>query len=173
MTGDTFEALLAPNLPSVRRFVQRRLRTSDHADDVIQQTLLRAFAHRDQLRASSKFRSWLCSIAMNEVRLFFRTSRPTISLHEYPQIDFRDSGPSPLARVEELERIEWLKSGMDRLCDRDRGTIRLRDLEEASLAETAKAFELSKSAAKSAHFRARQRLACALRSVEPRARVVQ
>ena len=34
MTGDTFEALLAPNLPSVRRFVQTRVRTSDHADDV-------------------------------------------------------------------------------------------------------------------------------------------
>jgi DNA-directed RNA polymerase specialized sigma24 family protein len=55
MTGDAFEALLVPNLASVRRFVQTRLRTSDHADDVIQQTLLRAFVHRDQLRASSKF----------------------------------------------------------------------------------------------------------------------
>jgi DNA-directed RNA polymerase specialized sigma24 family protein len=80
MTGDTFEALLEPNLPSVRRFVQTRLRTTDHADDVIQQILLRAFAHRDQLRADSKFKSRLCSIAMNEVRMFFRTDRPTISL---------------------------------------------------------------------------------------------
>ena len=92
MTGETFEALLAPNLPSVRRFVQMRMRTHDHADDVIQQALLRAFVRRDQLRASSKFRSWLCSIAMNEVRMFFRTGRPTMSLHEFPQIDSRDSG---------------------------------------------------------------------------------
>jgi RNA polymerase sigma-70 factor (ECF subfamily) len=163
MTGDTFEALLVPNLPSVRRFVQTRLRTSDHADDVIQQTLLRAFAHRDQLRASSKFKSWLCSIAMNEVRLFFRTDRPTISLDEFPKIDSRDSGPSPLARAGQLERVKWLEAGMDRLSD----------LEEMSLTETAEAFELSESAAKSTHFRARRRLADALRSMERRPRVTQ
>jgi RNA polymerase sigma-70 factor (ECF subfamily) len=168
MTGDTFEALLAPNLPSVRRFVQTRLRTSDHADDVIQQTLLQAFAHRDTLRASSKFKSWLCSIAMNQIRMFFRTGRPTVSLHDFPQIESRDSGPSPLARVEELERLEWLRAGMDRLSDRDRKTIRLRDLEGMTLTETAEAFELTKSAAKATHFRARRRLACALRSMEPR-----
>ena len=80
MTGDAFAALLAPNLQSVRRLVQTHLRTADHTDDIIQQTLLNAFAHRHQLRASSKFKSWLCSIAMNEVRMFFRTDRPTISL---------------------------------------------------------------------------------------------
>jgi RNA polymerase sigma-70 factor (ECF subfamily) len=168
MTGDTFEALLAPNLPSVRRFVQTRLRTPDHADDVIQQTLLQAFTHRDQLRVSSKFKSWLCSIAMNQVRMFFRTGRPTTSLHEFPQIDSRDPRPSPLARVEEMERLEWLQAAMDRLSDRDREAIRLCDIEGMSLTETAGAFELSKSAVKSTHFRARQRLASALRSMERR-----
>lgn len=115
MTGDTFEALLEPNLPTVRRFVQTRLRTPDHADDVLQQTLLRAFAHRDQLRVNSKFKSWLCSIAMNEVRMCFRTERPTMPVHEFQKIDPRDSGPSPLARVEEIERVEWLRAGMDTL----------------------------------------------------------
>lgn len=173
MTGDTFEALLAPNLPMVRRFVQVRLRTSDHAEDVIQQTLLRAFVHRDQLRTSSNFRSWLCSIAMNEVRMFFRTGRPTMSLHEFPQIDSRDCGPSPLARVEEMERLEWLHAAMDRLSDRDRETIRLRDLEEISLTEMAQAFELSESAAKSTHFRARRRLAGALLNMKRRPRASQ
>ncbi|MGA2113130.1 MAG: sigma-70 family RNA polymerase sigma factor [Bryobacteraceae bacterium] len=173
MTGDAFEALLVPNLPSVRRFVQTRLRTSDHADDVIQQTLLQAFAHRDQLRTRSKFKSWLCSIAMNEVRMFFRTGRPTMPLHEFPQINSRDSGPSPLARVEEMERLEWLRAAMERLSDRDRETIRLRDLEGASLTEAAEAFEVSESAAKSSHFRARQRLASALRNMERRPRASQ
>jgi RNA polymerase sigma-70 factor, ECF subfamily len=173
MTGETFEALLAPNLASVRRFVQTRLRTPEHADDVIQQTLLRAFVHRNQLRTSSKFRSWLCSIAMNEVRMLFRAGHPSVTLHEFSQIDSRGSGPSPLARVEEMERLEWLKAGMDKLSDRDRETIRLRDLEGMSLTETAEAFELSESAAKSTHFRARQRLACALRSMERHTRAGQ
>ena len=164
MTGDTFETLLAPNLPSVQRFVQVRLRASDHADDIIQRTLLHAFTHRDQLRASSKFKSWLCSIAMNEVRMFFRTNRPTLSLDEFPHIDSRDSGLSPLARVEQMERLEWLKAGMEKLSERDRTAIRLRDFEGLSLTQTAEAIESSKAATKSSHFRARKRLASAVRS---------
>jgi RNA polymerase sigma-70 factor (ECF subfamily) len=140
---------------------------------VLQQTLLRAFAHRDQLRAGSKFKSWLCSIAMNEVRLLFRRERPSVSLDEFPRIDSRDSGLSPLARLEEMERLEWLKAGMETLSDRDRETIRLRDLEGKSLTETAEVFELSESAAKSTHFRARQRLAGTLRSMERRVRAGQ
>ena len=171
MSGDTFEALLTPTLPSVRRFVQTHLRASDHADDVLQQTLLQAFAHRHQLRASSKFKSWICSIAMNEVRLFFRSDRPTVSLEQFPHIDSRDREPSPLSRIEERERLEWLQSGLASLSNRDRETIRLRDLEGVSLTETAEAFELSESAAKSTHFRARQRLAGALRSMTRRSRV--
>lgn len=168
MTGDAFETLLAPNLPSVRRFVQMRVRTSDHADDVIQQTLLQAFVHRDQLRVESKFKNWICSIAMNEVRLSFRTGRPTVSLDELRQVDPRDPTPSPLANAEQLERLEWLRTGMEKLCDRDRETIRMRDLEGMSITETATAFEVSEAAAKSTHFRARRRLACALRSMEQR-----
>jgi RNA polymerase sigma-70 factor (ECF subfamily) len=164
MTGDTFETLLASNLPLVRRFVQARLRTSDHADDIIQQTLLHAFAHRDQLRARSKFKSWLCSIAMNEVHMFFRIDRPTLSLDQFPHIDSRDSEPSPLARVEQKERLEWVQAGMEKLSERDRAVIRLRDFEGLSLAETAEAFESSKAATKSSHFRARKRLASAVRS---------
>lgn len=70
-----------PCWPRIHRrcgdFVQTRLRTTDHADDVIQPTLLRASAHCDQL--------------------LFRNDRPTISLREFPRIDSHNSGPSPLA----------------------------------------------------------------------------
>ena len=164
MTGDTFTALLTPNLHSVRRFVQTRLRTPDYADDIVQQTVLHAFAHRDQLRASTKFKSWLCSIAMNEVRMFFRSDRGAVSLDEFPNIDSHDTGPSPLARIEQIERAEWLQAGMSQLSERDRVVIRLRDLDEMSLSETAETLETSEAATKSTHFRARQRLAGALRS---------
>jgi len=132
MTGDAFEALLAPNLPSARRFIQSRLRISDRVDDVIQLTLLQALGRRNRLHTGSKFKNWRCAIAMNQVRMFVRTGRPTISLDEFPQIDSRDGGPPPLAR-------------------------RLRDSDGLSLTETAEAFELSKAAKKSSHFQARRR----------------
>ena len=172
MSGETFSALLAPSLPSVRRFVQTRLRASDHAEGIVQQTLLRAFARRNQLRAHSKFKSWLRSIAMNEVRAFFRQDRGMISLDEFPKFDSRDGGPSPLARREQLERMGWLQTGMGKLCERDRTAIRLRDFDGMTLAETAVALNRSQSGMKSTHFRARRRLALILRgsSSSPRVR---
>ena len=96
--------------------------------------------------------------------MFFRTNRPTLSLDEFPHIDSRDSGLSPLARVEQMERLEWLKAGMEKLSERDRTAIRLRDFEGLSLTQTAEAIESSKAATKSSHFRARKRLASAVRS---------
>ena len=165
MTADTFQALLVPNLPSVRRFVQRRLPAPDRLDDVIQQTLMRAFIHRDQLRVSSKFKSWLFSIAINEVRVSFRGQRAPTSLSELSNIAFRDPGPSPLARIEHVERAEWLQAGIAKLSKQDRDVIRLRDFDGLSIAETAAAVNSSVAAIKSTHFRARKRLASALSRV--------
>jgi RNA polymerase sigma-70 factor (ECF subfamily) len=142
-----------------------RLRAPDHADDIVQKTLLHAFKHRDQLRVSSKFKSWLCSIAMNEVRSFFRTHRTALPLDELPSIALRDLSTSPLARAENLERAEWLQTGIAKLSKRDREVIRLRDLDEWNVAETAAAFKSSVAAIKSTHFRARKRLASALTRV--------
>jgi RNA polymerase sigma-70 factor, ECF subfamily len=164
MSGETFTDLLAPNLPSVRKFVQTRLRTSDHADDVLQQTLLRAFVCRDQLRVQAKFKSWLWSIALNEIRAFLRGLRPIVSLDEFPNFEVADRGPSPDVKCEQTERAERLNASMATLTERDRTAIRLVDLHGFSMSEAADALAVSRAAVKSTHFRARQRLAHALRS---------
>jgi RNA polymerase sigma-70 factor (ECF subfamily) len=163
MSGETFTGLLVPNLRPLRRLLERHLRIQGQADDVLQEALLHAFARRDQLRVRSKFKSWLWTIAFNEMRLFFRSERGTISLDEFPKIDPSDRAPSPLARVEQIEKLEWLRAGLAKLSERDRTAIRLRDLDGLSIAETAEALATSKGAVKSTHFRARKRLAYVLR----------
>ena len=162
MSGDSFMGLLAPNLRPLRMFLRAKLRIPDQADDVLQQALLHAFAHRDQLRLGSKFKSWLWTIAFNEMRMLFRAERGTISLDEFPRINPGDRAPSPLARAEQVERMEWLYAGLAKLPDRDRTVLRMRDLNGLSIAETAEALAMSKAAVKSTHFRARRRLAYAL-----------
>jgi RNA polymerase sigma-70 factor (ECF subfamily) len=166
MSEETFEALLAPNLQSVRKLVQSRLRAADHADDIVQQTLLRAFAFRHQLRSPSKFRSWIWSIALNEVRMFLRAARPFVSFEESPNRHITDPTPSPLAMCEQVETSQRLRAGMARLSPRDRTAIQLADLNELSCAEAANAMAISLSAFKSTHFRARQRLENTLRVTE-------
>jgi RNA polymerase sigma-70 factor (ECF subfamily) len=163
MSGETFMGLLAPNLRPLRKLLERQLKIPGQADDILQDALLHAFAHRDQLRARSKFKSWLWTIALNEMRMFFRGNRSTISLDEFPNVDPSDRAPSPLASCEHLEKLEWLHAGLAKLSNRDRTTIRLRDLDGLSVAETAEALAISKAALKSTHHRARKRLAYTLR----------
>jgi RNA polymerase sigma-70 factor (ECF subfamily) len=163
MSDDTFMGLLAPNLHPLRKLLQARMRIPDQADDVLQEALLHAFARRDQLRLRSKFKSWLWTIAFNEMRMSFRIDRGTISLDEFPNIDPSDRAPSPLTRFEQIERQEWLHAGLAKLSERDRTAIRLRDLDGLSIAETADALAISEGAVKSTHFRARKRLAYVLR----------
>ena len=159
MSGNTFEALLGPNLRSVQTLVQRRLRTSDHAEDIVQEILLRAFQRRDQLRVHAKFRTWLWSIALNEIRSFFRRNRSTVSLEEFPNFEATAPLMPPLVRLERMEQRAWVHACMAELSERDQAAIRLRDIEDKSVREAAAALNCSESAVKAAHFRARQRLA--------------
>lgn len=167
MSGETFEALLGPALGGMRRMVNRRMRDSTNAEDVIQETLLRAFARRDQLRVEERFGTWPCSIAINEIRQFFRRGRGLVSLDDFPKFDVRDTGASPLTRFEEAERRKWVRACIVALPQRDQIAIRLRDLDERSVGEVAGALGMSQAATKSLHFRARRRLARVIRAGRP------
>jgi RNA polymerase sigma-70 factor (ECF subfamily) len=136
---------------------------ADNADDVIQQTLLQAFSHRDQLREPSKFKSWISSIAMNEIRGFVRRTKAWIPLDELPVLASFDRSTCPHRSYEQREGAERIYAAMAGLNDRDRDAIRLMDLAGVKLAEAANALSVSPSAFKSTHFRARQRLGLAIR----------
>src|ERR1051326_4942186 len=145
-------ALLPPHRQTIRRLVHSRLR-SDQADDALQQTLLRAFARRHQLRSHDKFKSWLWSIAVNEVRMLLRTSRPSISIDEFAHFEHTDQRPSPHALYEQRERTERVRAGLAKLSHRDRTAIHMADLNDMTAREAAGALGVSVPAFKSAHFR--------------------
>ena len=166
MSEETFIALLTPNLKPLRIFLQRQLRASSPVDDIVQETLLRAFTRRDQLRVPSKFKSWLWSIAMNELRMFLRSGHNTVALADLPGFEPSDKAPSPLAVCEGTERKDWLRAGMANLAEREYIAIQLIDFSGKSMAEAADALAISVSATKSVHFRARRRLARVLRDTK-------
>jgi RNA polymerase sigma-70 factor (ECF subfamily) len=163
MSEETFADLLTPNLPAIRRFVLARMRVADNADDVIQQTLLQAFAHRHQLRVPAKFKSWISSIAMNEIRGFVRRTKVGVPLDTLPVLASSDRWTCPHRVYEQRERAERLRAALAALSDRDRNAIRLMDFAGMKLNEAANALSVSPAAFKSTHFRARQRLGRAIR----------
>jgi len=173
LSEETFIALLTPNLKPLRIFLQRQLRASSPVDDIVQETVLRAFTRRDQLRVLSKFKGWLWSIAMNQLRMFLRSGHHTVSLDDLPGFEPTDKAPSPLAACEGTERTEWLRAGMANLAERECIAIQLIDFSGKSMAEAAKALAISISATKSVHFRARRNLARVLRDTKKTLSVIR
>ena len=130
----------------------------DYAEDVVQQALLHAFAHRDQLRAHSKFKSWIVTIALNEIRGLARRTRVCVPLEALPHLASSDESTCPYKVFEDGERVERLHAALAQLRPRERDTIHMLDLGEAKLTDAANALRVSRAALKSTHFRARQRL---------------
>jgi RNA polymerase sigma-70 factor (ECF subfamily) len=59
---DAFAAAIAAEIPRLRRFARVLARQTDVADDLVQETLLRAIAARNQFQEGTNLRAWLFTI---------------------------------------------------------------------------------------------------------------
>jgi RNA polymerase sigma-70 factor (ECF subfamily) len=62
---EAFAAIYACYQPAIRRHAGRLVRNPDLADDLTQETFIRAYQHRAQLRPEPQLRAWLYRIASN------------------------------------------------------------------------------------------------------------
>src|SRR3979411_701340 len=67
-----FMRLIEPHVTTVRGMIRSIVRNDSDADDVLQQTFLKAFKYIHQFRFDASFKTWLCSIAINESRQICR-----------------------------------------------------------------------------------------------------
>ena len=77
-----FDADLKSILPRLRIYAMSLTRDIDRADDLVQQTALKALAGRDSFRAGTNFAGWMFRIQRNEFISGLRRARPTISIDE-------------------------------------------------------------------------------------------
>lgn len=167
-----FMDLLEPNLGPLKRYVRSVLRYSPDADDVVQQTALKAFAHLDQFRFESQFGTWLRSIAFNEIRQLHR-QRSGLRMEEGLSLDVADGRESAQAVWERKEIARAVRRAVRGLPATYRTIITLRYFDELDVAEIAERLSIGVGAVKARLHRARQYLAGKLgqtRSEAPRAR---
>jgi RNA polymerase sigma-70 factor (ECF subfamily) len=154
-----FMSLLAPHLKAVRRLVHSMARNDFDAEDILQQTLLQAFAHLHQFRFEASFKTWLMKIAINESRQNYRKSRAgRTSVVEQKVLDglqVADEGESPQNLCQRKEICERLHRAISRLPRIYRTVVELRDMNELSVVETALRLNLATSTVKTRHRRAR------------------
>jgi RNA polymerase sigma-70 factor, ECF subfamily len=151
----------------VFRMAKQITQNDDDAEDVLQETFLKAYTHLDDFQGNSKFYTWLVRIAVNEalMKLRKRRSDRTVPLDEpidtgedevVREIAVWDENPEQQYSRDELGTI--LDEAVQSLKPAYRTVFILRDIEEMSIEETAEALNLSISAVKSRLLRARLQL---------------
>ena len=137
---------------------------NEDAEDVLQETFLKAYEHLGGFQGNSKFYTWIVRIAVNEALMKLRKRKGDrfVSLDEpietgeeevKREIAVWDDNPEQRYSREEMQRI--LDEAVDDLKPDFRTVFVLRDIEELSTEETAEALGISVPAVKSRLLRAR------------------
>ena len=168
-TGDAtaFNELLRRYERKIFRLALHITQNREDAEDVLQETFLKAYEHLDQFQGQSKFYTWIVRIAVNQalMKLRKRKSDRSVSLDETidtgedtvaREIAAWDENPEERYGREELNRI--LASAVDGLTPIYRAVFVLRDVDGLSTEEAAEALDLSVPAVKSRLLRARLQL---------------
>jgi RNA polymerase sigma-70 factor, ECF subfamily len=122
-------------------------RDASAADDVSQETWLRVSRRLHTFEGRSGFYAWVCRIADNEVKRWWRQ-------HKQPVVVSNDPGHDPRAG---FERDDMVHEALRRLPDEFRQTLVLELWEGLSVREIAEAMGLPEGTIKSRLFRARER----------------
>jgi RNA polymerase sigma-70 factor, ECF subfamily len=165
--AEAFSDLVTHYDRRVYRMAKQITQNDDDAEDVLQETFLKAYSHLDNFQGNSKFYTWLVRIAVNEalMKLRKRRSDRTVPLDEpidtgedevVREIAVWEENPEEQYSREELAQI--LDEAIQSLKPAYRTVFILRDIEELSIEETAEALNLSISAVKSRLLRARLQL---------------
>jgi len=157
-----FTELLQPNLLPLNRFVFGMVGNQFDAEDIVQETVVKAFIHFADFRAESKFKTWLMSIAVNEVRTRRRSEfRSRMSYFDFDQLErltSATSNDSPFRQYQEQETTRRIQKAMVSLHPAYKEMIRLRAIDGLNIGETARRLSISVPAAKARYYRAVHRL---------------
>ena len=161
---EAFYELIRPYERRVYAAAFAILRNEADADDCAQEAVLKAFKNIRQFRAESRFSTWLIQIAVNEARMRRRKERADLiepiekaggEDDSYTPRDFADWREIPSEALERKEVREKLGEALGSLGQIYREVFVLRDMEQLSIEETAKALGISTASVKTRLLRAR------------------
>lgn len=133
--------------------------SSEDANDVLQEALLRAFTYFDNCEGLDG-RAWLLSIVRNTFYTWFRKNRSKDNVTEFDENVHSIYRESTDPEVLHLQHIEWgkLRECIDRLTVEHREVLVLRDIEDLSYRQIADVTGLRIGTVMSRLFRARRRM---------------
>ena len=163
--GEAFYDLVRPYERGIFYAALSILNNDADAEEVCQEAILKAFKNLSYFRMEAKFSTWLTQIVINEARLKLRKDRRHLyeSIDEgtpddegdYIPRDFADWRDIPSEALEKNQLRDALKKALASLKPKYREVFVLRDIQQISIAETAKALGISEASVKTRLLRAR------------------
>ncbi|MEA2942009.1 MAG: polymerase sigma-70 factor, subfamily [Bradyrhizobium sp.] len=159
-------AIMQANNRRLYRIARGILRNDGEAEDVVQETYVRAFTHLESFRGDSSLATWLSRIAMNEALGRLRRARPSVELNSLPpgaleaQIIqfplFASEDPEKTMAQREIQHV--VEHAIDELPEAFRIVFITRVIEGMNVEETAELLDLKPETVKTRLHRARTML---------------
>jgi RNA polymerase sigma-70 factor, ECF subfamily len=174
-SGDSiaFVELSTRHSEMILRRTYRIVKNWQDAEDVLQESFMKAFVHLNGFEERSSFSSWLTRIAINSALMLLRKRRGHLEISTdgiddefgvWHRWGPRDGAESPESRCARREREELLKGAIQGLPPLLREVVQLSHGQDRSMEEIAQFLGISVPAVKSRLARARTALRISLAS---------
>ena len=170
-SGDpaAFANLVEKYSPPIYRLAMRITGNQQDAEDVLQETFIKAMNAIADFQGRSSISTWLYRIAVNEALMLLRRQKRAQTIPVEVETDDGAEGLSETLEIEDWcclpekellssESRAFLDTALNQLSPRLRMVFQLRDIEGLSIQETAQALELSEANVKTSLLRARLKL---------------
>jgi RNA polymerase sigma-70 factor (ECF subfamily) len=180
---DAFRLLVERHSRSIFRVAYRMTGDRQDAEEIGQETFLRAYKSLEKFELRSNFSTWLYRIAVNRTLDFLSARKTQMQAKDAYQItDHLEAGedrkvqlpaqnPGPERLLLSLEVKTGIAGALALLTPAERVAFTMRHMDGQSIEEISKALNLKASAAKNAVFRAVQKLRQQLEPLTQRGRV--
>lgn len=169
---DAFRAIMTRGNQRLFRVARSILRDDSEAEDVLQESYLRAFRAIADFRGDADVMTWLTRIVVNEARGRLRSRRPTVEIDAVERaqeagatiIAFPLPGgtETPETAAESIHLRRMIEAAIDDLPEPFRLTFILRDVHGCDTSETAAALDIGEATVKTRLHRARRLMRAAL-----------
>ncbi|MCB2204072.1 sigma-70 family RNA polymerase sigma factor [bacterium] len=157
---DAFRILLERYSERIRNLVFSVLHNPDLIDDVTQDVFIKAYRALPRFRFDASFYTWLYRITINHCRDIMRKQKLRRSLSLNTLLEVRDKELTAKTSVPpvDTDTKEWIQRGLQRLPEKYRTPVILKDMEGFSYEEMAEIMQCELGTVKSRLSRGRSML---------------
>jgi RNA polymerase sigma-70 factor (ECF subfamily) len=164
---DAFRLLLERYTERIRNLVFSVLHDTDLIDDVTQEVFIKVFRALPGFRFDASFYTWLYRITINHCRDIMRKQklRRSLSLNTLLEVRDRELTAKTSVQPVDTESSEWIHRGLQKLPEKYRTPVILKDMEGFSYEEMAEIMQCELGTVKSRLSRGRSMLRTWLRPI--------